>query len=361
MKQNVKTKIVLALLAVIMPAATWAHDFSVTLGGNTMYFKITDHQAHTACLTYRGNIADHHVNPCKGTIKIPATVRHGDAVYTINAIGPKALAGAEGLDTIIMPATISQVGDFAFEGCTQLTHIVMPEGQPTFGQGTFFRCTAISSVEFGDEWKEINFTMFRWTDSLHIVNIPSKVERMQGLKTLRGLTTINVAGTNTNYKSADGVLYSSTAPTLLCVPRAYKGSLNVAEGTTTILWGSMIDCTLITDIVLPASVQKLSFREFSRMERLQTLTIKAETPIHTANYEGRDTPALAVANPQLTLMVPAPAVKAYKKALCAVQGEYYDIVTNRPETTLLQDAAKPYTFEKQQMLQPAQIKKTVNK
>lgn len=361
MKRNLKTRIALTLLAVILPAAGWAHDFSVTLGGNTMYFKITDSQAHTACLTYRGNITDHHVNPCNGTIKIPATVRHGDAVYTINAIGPKALAGAERLDTVIMPATILQVGDFAFEGCTSLRHIIMPEGQPTFRQGTFFRCTAINSVEFGDEWKEINFTMFRWSDSLHVVNIPSKVERIQGLKTLRGLTTINVAGSNANYKSVEGVLYSSTAPTLLCVPRAHQGQLNIADGTTSILWGSIIDCTLITDIVLPQSIRNLSFREFSRMERLQTLTILAETPIHTANYEGRDTTALAVANPQLTLYVPASAVKAYKKALCSVQGEYYDIVNNRPETTDLQAAARPYIFEKQQMLQTARIKKHVNK
>lgn len=337
-------------------ATSRAHDFSVTLGGSTIYFKITDSKAHTACLTYRGNIADHNPPTCTGTIRIPSTVRHDGAVYTINAIGPKALAGADRLEGIIIPESVKQIGDFAFEGCTSLRSVAMPTAQPLMGQGTFFRCTSIADINFGTNWTSIDFTAFRWSDSLVSVSIPAKVERIQGLKTLRRLRHIDVHSSNKQYASHSGCLYSTTRHTLLCVPRAYTDTLCVEEGTTAIMWGSIIDCTDITSVILPASVRQLSFREFSRMTRLQSLTIMCESPLLTTNYEGRNTSALAVGNNGVMLFVPKASVKAWRKALISIEGDYYDIVDQRPQSLSLQDAAKPHHFGKPQLLQSNHIK-----
>lgn len=334
---------VLAILAVAMTTAVvMAHDFSVTQNGNTIYFKITDRAARTAQVTYRGSITAHAAPACKGRVTIPATVRHGGVVYTINAIGAKAFAGATQMDSIIMPETISRVDDFAFDGCSRLSYVGMPTAQPTFGQGTFFRCGALQSVVFGSEWTTVDFSMFRWSDSLRVVTLPAKMERIQGLKTLRSLQRIDVAEGNTRYSSVGGCLYSTAAHTLLCVPRAYADTLCVADGTTTVMWGSITDCAAITAVELPASLQVLSFREFSQMPRLRSITFNAEAPISTANFEGHDILALWLSAGGVTVYVPKSSLKAYRQALVAKDGEYYDIVSGRPQSVSLQDAAKPY-------------------
>lgn len=306
-----------------LPAA--AHDFTATVNGQRIYFNITDKVNRTAEVTFKGSIADNPVCEAKGEIEIPASVRHHDAVYSITAIGPKAFSGAGELTGVILPPTVTRIGDFAFEGCPRLGKVVFPGGGVTLGQGTFFKCTALRDLSFGSDWKSIDFAPYRWSDSLRAVSIPAKVTKVQNLKSLRALRRVEVDANNARFSAADGVLYSKDGKTLYGVPRAYKGVLKIRGGVETVTRGSLVDCVGLTVIVFPATLKNLPFRETSRMTSLTEVIFKSTEPLLTATASGRSYFLLQVANPDVTVVVPKEAKKAYVKQWAVDPGEYTEI------------------------------------
>ena len=357
-----KRHIISSVMAVLVGAMTaTAHDFSATVGGQRIYFNITDTLRKTAEVTYKGSIADHNAPDVEGALTIPATVRHLNQVFTVTAIGAKAFSGATALTDVVIPSSIRQIGDFAFERCPQLRSVVFPSAKPDFGQGTFFMCKNLRNISLGSDWTQADFSMFRWSDSLQTVVIPSKMTRIQGLKTLRSLTTIQVDANNTAYSAADGILYDRQQTRLLCVPRAAKGALVVPEGVREVMWGSLIDCPAITDVDFPASLSVLSFRELSRMPQLHSITLRGERVLATASLKGRDTTLFVVCNPDVQLLVPKTMQKAYAKALTLPEAEFYDIAAHKPQGYAETAAAVPYLIRKEQMIKEKNIKQISNK
>lgn len=352
MKRYILT--ILSLLAFAMIAV--AHDFTVNVGEGKLFFKITDKKQHTAEVTYEGSITQKADNNLSGEVRIPATVRHEGIVYSITGIGAKALAQSEKMTSVIIPSSVKRIGDFAFEGCTRLESVIFPGAPVAFGQGTFFRCRSLRNLSLGSDWTQLDFSMFRWSDSLQVISIPARMQKIQGLKTLRSLNRIDVDANNPRFASENGLLYDKSFATLLCVPRAYKGMLKVHEGTTSLLWGAAIDCLDITEVILPASLQKMSFREFSRMKELQRIECQMAAPINTANAAGIDVSLFAVANPKVTLFVPKASLKAWKKALKHDEADYTELRANKPEGLADQIAETPYRIEARQMVAQKNIK-----
>jgi len=316
-----KKLIVSTLLAAVCGFAQ-AHDFVVTLGGQKIYFNITDRRSLTAEVTYCGSIADGRPCDCEGELTIPAKVRHDNKVYTVTRIGAKAFSGAERLTGVIMPAGVASIDDFAFEGCTSLSKIIFPGGTVAMGQGVFFKCDKIRDVSLGSDWREIDLKMFRWSDSLAVLTIPAKMERIRNMKSLKHLETIHVDVNNARFSTVDGVLYDKSGTVLYGCPRARAGALHVAEGTERITPGALIDCESLTLVDLPQTLAVMSFREFSRMAGLQTLVFRGAEPVATAQHDGTDVFLLWVANADVKIVVDKSAVKSYRASLVQSDGEY---------------------------------------
>lgn len=315
-------KILVALLLVAGCNAVSAHDFTVTLNGQKIYFNITSKYNRTAEVTYKGNIADNNYSDVKGVIEIPAKVKHDGVVYSVTNVSPKAFSNATELEGVIFPSGVKSIGDFAFEGCTSLKTVVFPGNKVTFGQGVFFKCTAITDVTLGSDWDSVNFEMFRWSENLKVIAVPAKVEKISQLKSLKHLTAIHVDVNNKNFASVDGVLYSKDKRTLYGCPRAFAGKLAIADGTETVTVGAFADCPGITSIDVPASVVSLSFRETSRLNALQTVIFRGLTPMSTAFADGKGLLLLQVANPDVKIVVPKDSKKLYQEALVQKQGEF---------------------------------------
>lgn len=345
--------ICLALFTTLMSA----HDFTISVADGKLCFKITDAKSMTAEVTYEGSIAKPVESTLTGALVIPGTVRHEGNVYTITSIGAKALAGAKNITSVTMPSTISSIGDFAFEGCTGLENIIFPGSPVAFGQGVFFRCTALRNISIGSDWTQLDFRMFRWSENLQSVNIPARIQKIQGLKSLRHLRSIEVDANNVRYAAEGGCLYDKSFTTLLCVPRAFSGELSVRLGVTSILWGAVIDCPGITAVSLPSTLQKLSFREFSRIPNLMKITCQTESPVITATSNGTgDLPLLAVANGKVELYVPKASVKAWKSAITQQGGDFYEIRANKPEGISENEATMPYSIATSQLILAKNIK-----
>lgn len=327
---NMKKILSLMLLMAAVCGLAKAHDFVVTLNGQKVYFNIVSEKNRTVEITYNGSIADGKPTYYEGELAVPAKVRHNNTIYSVAGIGAKAFCGADRLTGIVLPEGLKAIGDFAFEGCTSLERIIFPGGSVNFGEGVFFKCDKIQDVSFGSDWKEVDLKMFRWSDSLMSITIPAKMEKIINMKSLKHLETVSVDINNGRFSSVDGILYNKGGNTLYGCPRAYAGVLKVAEGTETITPGAFIDCKYIVKADLPASLVSMSFREFSRMPGLETVILRSETPVNTAKGKDGEVFLLQVASPDVQIVIPKKAKKAYEAAMAKEPGEYSDLSDDRP-------------------------------
>lgn len=331
LKGLITATLMVVAMAALTPVAAHAHDFTATIGGQRLFFEITNRAKRTAAVTYNGSIADRNANEIEGKVEIPSKVRYNNVVYDVTEIGPKAFSGAKHLKGIVIPSGVTSIGDFAFEGCDSLAAVVFPGNGVTLGQGIFFGCPMIGDVTIGSDWKSVDLTMFRWSDSLRRVNIPAKVEKLRGVKKLKGLDELTVDPNNEHFASYDGILYSKDGKTLYACPRAYgRKVVAVREGTETITPGALIDCVGIEEIIFPASLTTLSFRETSRMAGLKKVEMQSATPIFTAFIGGEGRFLLQTANPKVVIILPKGAKKAYEGAMAKEAGEYAETPTGVP-------------------------------
>lgn len=331
-----KFKTAIAGVLLMAGFAANAHDFTATVDGQRLYFDITNKSKRTAAVTYNGSISEKTENNISGRVEIPSKVKHDNIVYEITAINPKAFAGAKQLKGIVIPFGVESIGDFAFEGCDSLSSVVFPGNPISLGQGVFFKCPTISDVTIGSDWKTIDFTMFRWSNNLTKINIPAKVEKVQGVKKLAHLKEITVDTNNEKFSANDGMLYSKDGKTLYACPRAYTENVKIQEGTEKVTPGALIDCLEVTYIDFPSSLKSLSFRETSRMENLATVVMRPSTPIETAYMGNNGTFLLQIANEKVSIVIPSSSKKAYESALATEGGEYSETSSGMPYIVTVQ-------------------------
>ena len=324
---------------------TYAHDFTATVNGQRLYFEITNKAKKTVAVTFNGSIADKKSLEITGIIEIPAKVRHDNVVYEVKSIGQKAFANANRLSGIVIPSGIESIGDFAFEDCDSLRSIVFPGNPVKLGQGIFFKCQNISDVTIGSDWKNIDFTMFRWSDKLTTINIPAKVEKIQGIKKLTALDKIFVDPNNAKFSSNNGMLYSKDGGTLFACPRAYSGIVSVKEGTLKILSGALVDCVNVAVIDLPSTIESVSFRETSRMKDLETIIIRRLNPITTGYINGEGKFFFQLANPGVSIIVDSSVKERYLTDRATSAGEYSESPAGVPYMVLQSELPTKKSFK----------------
>lgn len=171
------------------------------------------------------------------------------------------------------------------------------------------------------------------------------------MKSLKQLQSIEVDANNPNFTSIDGMLYNKDKTILLGCPRGRSGKIRIPDGTTAIRWKALIDCPNITQIDLPASLQILSYREFSQMEHLEQIIMRRTEPISTAELNGQKVFLIKIAGKlKIKLLVPKTALSSYKEALCSTEGEYAEVSANTPEGFPPEYALIPSIVEPTNML-----------
>lgn len=323
-------RLLLVSIMLLLCGMSHAHDFTVTTNGQKIYFSIKSKKNQTAEVTYNGSISNKNPMHYEGELVIPAKVKHDNVIYNIVGVAPKAFSGADKLTGVEFPSSIGYIGDFAFEGCASLSRIIFPGQSVKFGQGVFFKCDKIQDVSFGSDWTQIDFQMFRWSDSLKVVSIPAKVSKIINMKSLTSLENIVVDVNNARFTSEDGVLYNKNKEVLYGCPRAYQGTLTIVPETKLITKGALIDCSLLEKVILPDSLVTMSYKEFSRMPELSTIVFKSKTPVKTAKLNGKDVFVLKVKNPSVKIIVPKDAKKLYKTELVQSEGEFSEMDEDVP-------------------------------
>ena len=225
------------------------------------------------------------------------------------------------LKTVVIPANATTIGNSAFEQCASLISIDIPDNVETIGTAVFWGCSSLTTVTFekGSQLKTIGggssyYGAFSYCTALTSIEIPASVETI-GASAFKGcsklatvtfekesqLKTIGGGYSEPNYY---GVFSDCTALTSIEIPAsvetieaaAFKGCSKLATVTfekesqlKTIgggysepnYYGVFSDCTALTSIEIPASVETIEAAAFKGCSSLATVTFEKGSQLKT--------------------------------------------------------------------------------
>ena len=252
---------------------------------------------------------------------------------SVTSIGSFAFPGCTGLTSIEIPNSVTSIGTCAFYGCSSLTSVTIPNSVTSIGESAFFNCSSLTSVIIPNSVTNIGREAFSGCSGLTSIAIPNSVDSI-GSRVYFGCTNLislkipanipqidyygyveNIAGYyypgNTqpyyitgldNLKSVEAPAWFFDAPekiwsycpndleyvgvnngeltdnALSVIKRSYKTlkSIDVAGTTNTELADEAFkECYNLQTLVLPASLEKISYMAVADCRNLQSIDIPA--------------------------------------------------------------------------------------
>jgi len=233
------------------------------------------------------------------------TVAEGNANYSSE---DGVLYNKEKTELIVCPAGkngslqisegVTSIYSSAFSGCSSLTSITVAEGNANYSSedGVVYNkdktelivCPAgkTGNLEIAEGVTSIGYNVFNGCSGITSIKIPASVSYLDSLTfdNCTNLTSITVAEGNANYSSEDGVLYNKEKTELIvCLP-GKTGTLEIAEGVTSIYSSTFYGCSGLTSIKIPASVTFVDSWSFGNCTNLTSITVAEGN----ANYSSED-------------------------------------------------------------------------
>ena len=166
------------------------------------------------------------------------------------------------LKTVVIPANATTIGNSAFEQCASLISIDIPANVETIGTAVFWGCSSLATVTFenGSQLKTIGgdssyYGAFSDCTALTSIEIPASVETIEAaaFKGCSSLATVTFEN-GSQLKTIGGGSYSS---------------------------GAFSDCTALTSIEIPASVETIEAAAFKDCSSLATVTFENGSQLKT--------------------------------------------------------------------------------
>ena len=206
-----------------------------------------------------------------------------------------AFSDCTALTSIEIPASVETIGNTAFSDCSSLATVTFEKGSrlKTIGNNAYYRCTSLTSIEIPASVETIEKKAFMHCSSLATVTF----EKGSQLKTIAG-------------DSYDGAFSDCTALTSIEIPAsvetieatAFKRCSQLATvtfekgsqlktigggyssshfGTYSDYYGAFSDCSSLTSIEIPASVETIEATAFKRCSQLATVTFEKGSQLKT--------------------------------------------------------------------------------
>ena len=157
----------------------------------------------------------------------------------ITSIGNMAFAAMNNVTDVDLPSTLREIGENSFGNCISLKKIDLPEGLLSIGISAFMECLEMESIYIPSSVTSIGDDVF-------------------GL--CYGLKNITVSEDNSEYASADGVLYTKDMKTILRYPAGRtEESFEIPSGVQTIAQFAFADNNYMTTLIIPKSLKKIDY------------------------------------------------------------------------------------------------------
>lgn len=228
---------------------------------------------------------------------------------TVKSIRQWAFGWCDSITTITIPAGVETIGADLFDGCYGLEEIrvdggngklmskdgavytsdgstlvaclptaegefVVPEGTLNIGDRALGGCTYVDSIRIASTVRSIGRDAFSFCNSLRGIHIPASVEEIDpmALADCFSLERIEVDGSNMNFSSYDGALYSNDFTRLIQVPGALP-TLHFHPDIREIGKCAFLDNYGFTSIILPDSLTSVGDCSFAGCERIESVVI----------------------------------------------------------------------------------------
>ncbi|WP_278952640.1 leucine-rich repeat protein [Alistipes putredinis] len=233
-------------------------------------------------------------------------VEHLILPKTLTTIGKEMFYRSK-LKSVVIPASVETIEAAAFKGCSSLATVTFEKGSQlktigggyysssySYYYGAFLDCTALTSIEIPASVETIEAAAFMRCSKLATVTF----EKGSQLKTIGG-----------DYSSSYyyGVFSDCTALKSIEIPAsvetieaaAFKGCSSLATVTFekgsqlktigggyysssySYYYGAFLDCTALTSIEIPASVETIEAAAFMRCSKLATVTFEKGSQLKT--------------------------------------------------------------------------------
>lgn len=186
--------------------------------------------------------------------------------------------GAKGTSYRVPEGTV-EIGAEAFISNRLLTDITFPETLKVIDSQAFCNVVTLGAIDLPDSLEFIGAAAFGreigvdpGTNVRTIVIGPNV--RWIGEDAFSGylMDEFKVDSRNAHYSSVNGCLLNASGTKLINVPLNHQGLLEIPQGVSYILWGSLEDCDGITELVFPDSVSSIS-QSAGLPRNLQKLTV----------------------------------------------------------------------------------------
>ena len=207
-----------------------------------------------------------------------------------------AFSDCTALTSIEIPASVETIGNTAFSDCSSLATVTFEKGSrlKTIGNNAYYRCTSLTSIEIPASVETIEKKAFMHCSSLATVTF----EKGSQLKTIAGdsydgafsdctaLTSIEIPASVETIEATAFKRCSKLATVtfekgsqLKTIGGGYSSSSHF--GTYSDYYGAFSDCSSLTSIEIPASVETIEATAFSDCSQLTTVTFEKGSLLKT--------------------------------------------------------------------------------
>ena len=183
----------------------------------------------------------------------------------VESIGDFAFFGCRSLADVAIPSSVRYIYRYAFSGCDSLTEVVIPDSVWIVANNSFENCASLTKVTIGKSVTSVGSHAFSYCASL---------------------TEITVDESNKFYKSMDGNLYSKDGKTLIQYAIGKKDAIfEIPRGVTSIGNIAFADCSHLTEVVIPDSVELIDEYAFNNCRGLVSAKFEDKdtwTAVHTS-------------------------------------------------------------------------------
>lgn len=198
-------------------------------------------------------------------------VRFPDTLQGKPVIIIEACLHPEAIQEVILPDSVKMLGKNAFRDCKNLRSIILPEGLESIEYGAF-SYTGLTEIVIPESVKEIQDVAFAGCTGLTTVTIPANVTnrmyrpyRFTLFEGCENLVEVKVSPDNPVYIDVDGVVFTKDMTQLLHYPRSKPGAYAIPDSVVEIDAGAFTNCTELTEVVVPGTVQNIYFDGCSKL------------------------------------------------------------------------------------------------
>ena len=179
---------------------------------------------------------------------VPDTIEN----LPVTTIASNAFNGNTNLKYVELPNSLTNIGSSAFSSCTGLTNITIPNSVTSIGAGAFKGCSSLESIT-------IPFVGAK-------AGVTSSDTYQYPFGYIFGTSSYDGGVATTQYYYGDST--SSTTSTTYYIPSSLK-SVTVTGGN--ILYGAFYNCTRLTSVTIPGSVERIGYSAFNGCSSLTSI------------------------------------------------------------------------------------------